>query len=67
VYVRSRRAGERVMALLRRYYDKLKLKVNESKSAVASVAGRKFLGDSFWFCQGGVKCKIGVLNRYSGR
>ena len=37
VYVRSKRAGERVMALLRRCYAKLHLVVNESKSAVASV------------------------------
>ena len=44
VYVRSRRAGERVMALLRRLYGKLRLTVNETKSAVASVFGRKFLG-----------------------
>ena len=57
VYVRSRRAGERVMALLRRCYAKLRLKVNETKSAVASVAGRKFLGYSFWFAKGGVKRK----------
>ena len=49
VYVRSRRAGERVMALLRRLYARLRLKVNEAKSAVASVfADRKFLGYSFW-------------------
>ena len=44
VYVRSRKAGERVMALLRRRYDKLRLKINESKSAVTSAFGRKFLG-----------------------
>ena len=48
VYVRSRRAGERVMALLRRCYDKLHLQINESKSAVASVFGRKFLGFALW-------------------
>jgi RNA-directed DNA polymerase len=48
VYVRSRRAGERVMALLRWVYGKLRLTVNETKSAVASVFGRKFLGYSFW-------------------
>lgn len=48
VYVRSRKAGERVMALLRRRYDKLRLKINESKSAVASAFGRKFLGYAFW-------------------
>lgn len=52
VYVRSRRAGERVMALLRRLYGKLRLKINESKSAVAIVRGRKLLGYTFWFAQG---------------
>ena len=40
VYVRSHKAGERVMALLRKCYGKLRLKVNEAKSAVASVSGR---------------------------
>jgi RNA-directed DNA polymerase len=53
VYVRSRKAGERVMALLRRLYGKLHLTVNEAKSAVASVFGRKFLGYSFWVAPGG--------------
>ena len=38
----------RPMALLRRCYAKLHLLVNESKSAVASVFGRKFLGYSLW-------------------
>jgi RNA-directed DNA polymerase len=54
VYVRSRRAGERVMALLRRLYGKLRLTVNETKSAVASVFGRKLLGYGFWPGPGGV-------------
>ena len=54
VYVRGRKAGERVMALLRRLYGKLRLTVNETKSAVASVFGRKFLGYSFWVAPGGV-------------
>ena len=53
VYVRGRRAGERVMALLRRLYARLRLTVNETKSAVASVFGRKFLGYSFWVARGG--------------
>lgn len=52
VYVRSRRAGERVMALLRRLYARLRLAVNEAKSAVASVFGRKFLGYSLWVAAG---------------
>ena len=58
VYVRSRKAGERVMALLRKCYSKLRLKVNETKSAVASVKGRKFLGYSFWFAKEGVKRRV---------
>jgi RNA-directed DNA polymerase len=45
VYVCSRRAGERVMASVRRFLtSKLRLKVNESKSAVARPEERKFLG-----------------------
>jgi group II intron reverse transcriptase/maturase len=48
VYVRSQKAGERVMALLQHLYDGLRLKINESKSAVASVFGRKFLGYELW-------------------
>ena len=58
VYVRSRRAGERVMELLRSRYAKLHLTVNETKSAVASVFGRKFLGFSFWTAKGEIKCKV---------
>jgi RNA-directed DNA polymerase len=55
VYVRSQKAGERVMALLRRLYEKLHLSVNESKSAVASAFGRKFLGYEFWSRRGEVR------------
>jgi len=48
IYVRSRRAGERVMASITRFITtKLKLKVNELKSAVARPWERKFLGFSF--------------------
>ncbi len=52
VYVGSRKSGERVMALLKRLYAKLHLRVNESKSAVASAYDRKFLGYSFWAVKG---------------
>jgi RNA-directed DNA polymerase len=48
IYVRSRRAGERVMASITRFITtKLKLKVNDEKSAVARPWTRKFLGFSF--------------------
>lgn len=59
VYVRSRKAGERVMELLRHLYARLHLTVNETKSAVASVFGRKFLGYSLWAAKGGqVKFRV---------
>ena len=44
VYVRSQKAGERVLLSLRKLYDKLHLKVNEKKTEVGQVFGRKFLG-----------------------
>ena len=36
------------MRLLRRCYDKQHLKINESKSAVTRVFGRKLLGFTLW-------------------
>jgi len=53
VYVRSRRAGEDVMKTLRRLYGRLRLRINEAKSAVARPQDRKFLGYSFWYARGG--------------
>ena len=48
IYVRSERAGQRVMDGVTRFITrKLKLKVNEAKSAVARPQKRKFLGFSF--------------------
>ena len=48
IYVRSERAGERVMGSVTRFIaTKLKLKVNQQKSAVARPGTRKFLGFSF--------------------
>jgi RNA-directed DNA polymerase len=48
IYVRSERAGQRVMENVTRFItQKLKLKVNEAKSAVARPQERKFLGFSF--------------------
>ena len=48
IYVRSERAGQRVMKSITQFItQKLKLKVNESKSAVARPQQRKFLGFSF--------------------
>jgi RNA-directed DNA polymerase len=48
IYVRSERAGQRVMESITRFITQnLKLKVNEAKSAVARPQERKFLGFSF--------------------
>jgi RNA-directed DNA polymerase len=45
IYVRSIKAGDRVMESISRFIEeKLKLKVNRTKSAVAKVEERKFLG-----------------------
>ena len=52
VYVKTKRAGKRVMGLLRQLYAKLRLQVNESKSAVDLARNRKILGYSFWVAPG---------------
>jgi group II intron reverse transcriptase/maturase len=52
VYVRSERAGERVMTSLRKLFGKLKLRVNETKSKVTRATNAKFLGFSFWIAAG---------------
>lgn len=45
IYVRSHKAGQRVMASIRRFLEqRLHLQVNQHKSAVAHVMDRKFLG-----------------------
>jgi RNA-directed DNA polymerase len=53
IYVRTHRAGERVMASITRFLERrLKLKVNKAKSAVAHPHQRKFLGFSFFYRKG---------------
>jgi len=52
VYVRSKRAGERVMEGLVALYAKLRLRVHSTKSAVAPARVRSFLGYSFWVAPG---------------
>jgi len=48
IYVRSQRAGERVMDGIEKFLAKrLKLRVNKAKSAVARPSVRKFLGFSY--------------------
>src|SRR5215208_5437171 len=69
IYVRSERAGQRVMESITRFItQKLKLKVNEAKSAVARPQERKFLGFSF---SAGPEVKRVIapkaLDRFKGR
>lgn len=48
IYVRSEKAGQRVLdSIIKFVEEKLKLKVNREKSAVARPHQRKFLGYSF--------------------
>ncbi|MGC8509097.1 MAG: group II intron reverse transcriptase/maturase, partial [Thiomonas sp.] len=59
VYIKSKRAGERVLAGLRHCYDRLRLTVNEAKTAVGPVWGRKFLGYCFYPApKGAVWCAV---------
>lgn len=52
VYVGSLKAGQRVLAYLRKLYGDLRLQINEAKSAVGSAFGRKFLGYALWVAKG---------------
>jgi group II intron reverse transcriptase/maturase len=59
VYMQSRRAGERGMCLLRKLFTGLKLRINESKSAIDLAQRRRILGYSFWVATGkAVKCRV---------
>jgi RNA-directed DNA polymerase len=53
VYVRSKRAGERVMQALEQMYGKLRLRINREKSRVALAQKCSFLSYSFWYAKGG--------------
>jgi group II intron reverse transcriptase/maturase len=52
VYVRTRAAGERVYEGLKKLFGRLRLVVNEDKSAVDLAWKRDFLGYSFWVAEG---------------
>jgi group II intron reverse transcriptase/maturase len=54
VYTGSKRAADDAMATLKRLFARLRLEVNDAKSAVARVWERKFLGYSFWVAKGRV-------------
>jgi group II intron reverse transcriptase/maturase len=54
VYTGSKRAARDAMATLKRLLRRLRLHVNESKSAVAQAWERKFVSFSFWVAPGRV-------------
>ncbi|WP_207635469.1 group II intron reverse transcriptase/maturase [Thermaerobacter subterraneus] len=59
IYVRSERAGHRVMAGVRRFLEKrLRLKINEQKSAVDRPWRRKFLGFSMYRGREGIRLRV---------
>jgi len=59
IYVKSKRAGERVMASVKAYLEKkLKLKVNPKKSKVEQGTRVKFLGFSFYERDGEVLIRV---------
>jgi len=59
IYVRSRRAGERVLDSVKSFLEeRLKLKVNEAKSAVDRPWKRKFLGFSMYCRKGSIYIRL---------
>lgn len=63
IYVRSKKAGERVMASIISFIeDKLKLKVNRSKSGVRHCTGVKFLGYTL-LPEGGIRIADKSIDR----
>jgi RNA-directed DNA polymerase len=59
IYVRTQRAGERVLESVKQYLEKkLKLKVNPKKSKVERATRAKFLGFSFWKRKGEVLIRL---------
>jgi len=69
VYVRSRRAGERVLASVERFLgERLRLEVNREKSAVDRPWRRKFLGYTFTMhYQPKLKVAPESVKRFKGR
>lgn len=69
IYVRSQAAGERVLAGISRFLsERLKLRVNEAKSAVARPWERKFLGYSLtWHKTPKLRIAPASLQRLKGK
>jgi RNA-directed DNA polymerase len=69
IYVRSQRAGERVMSTVRRFIEgRLGLRINEEKSKVDRPRNRKFLGFSF-FRRDGIQIRVApkAIERFKAR
>ena len=59
IYVRSQRAGERVMQSITNFLEgRLKLRVNREKSAVDRPWRRKFLGFSFYISKSAIRIRV---------
>ena len=58
VYVRSQKAGQRVYEGLKKLFGKLRLEVNEEKSAVDLAWRRDFLGYGFWVAAGRIRRRV---------
>lgn len=69
IYVGSRRSGERVMASVTRFVEqRLKLKVNRDKSAVARPWQRKFLGYTFsWHRRSRIRVAKASVERFKSK
>jgi len=65
IYVRSERAGKRVIKSVRKFIEnRLRLRINHEKSAVANPADRKFLGfTSYTKTDGTIGIKLSVKSR----
>ena len=63
VYTRSKRAAQDAMQTLRGLFAKLRLQVNESKSAVARPWERTFLGYTFWVAKKTGEPKLAIASK----
>jgi group II intron reverse transcriptase/maturase len=67
IYVKSRKAGERVMASIVDFIEKkMKLKVNRNKSGVRHCSDVKFLGYTL-LPEGGIRVADKSIDRFKGR
>ncbi len=68
MYVRSEKAGQRVYEALKKLFGKLRLVVNEEKSAVDLAWRQDFLGYSFWVAaEGRIRRRVAYRRPYPDR